>query len=94
MNALKQNVHAQHMLNEIYEEINSTDSNEKNLTIYANCGFRASTKHVELKHPNSFGKYLRVNDDHKKSLTKGWTTSRQPQSSSILVKQHFVKDRL
>lgn len=28
-------------------------------------------RHVELKYPSSVGKYLPVNDDHKKPLTKG-----------------------
>lgn len=34
-------------------------------------------RHIELKHPTSLGKHPQVNDDHKKSLTKGKTMSQQ-----------------
>lgn len=83
-----------------YEQI-STDSNRKQTSHFcANCAHRVwknkpitSTtsatdlrRHVELKHPTSLEKYVRVNGDRKKSLTKGKTMSQQPRSLSTQVK--------
>lgn len=45
-------------------------------------------QHAELMHPTSPGKYLRVDDDLKKSLTKDKPTAAKSNS------EQFVKDRV
>lgn len=76
-------------LKDFYEQV-GTDYNGKNLTFL--CKLCAPTlkkhvrtsatsltnlkRHIELMHPTSLGKYLRMNDNHKRSFTKGKTAAK------------------
>lgn len=94
-------------MKEFYEQV-STDYNGRNLTFLCKLcppglkkqvrtSVSSSTnlkRHIELMHPTSLGKYLRVNNDHKKSFTKAapsMTVALQKAKHTIELKEQQIQ---